>query len=193
MSSEYRRAVLPHFDKLLDDNIMMGTSLVFRDTMQSVMLPHSRNWVLNLFHRSTVRSTVAELALNIWNELSVPQIWRLTETCIRSIHNPALLLTCHNMCLRFLAVAIEALATKQAAQEAIRCLTAILDASVERLEVAVTMHAHALSRTGPAEKQLQEDADIVSIEKERPIGALAFANEKPETVMSCQFSPMHPR
>jgi hypothetical protein len=131
-----------------------------------------------------MRILTAEFGGHLLGELSWQQVLRVAEACTRSMNNATLNMSCHTQSLRFLTGAAETLVTKVPAPDGVKAVRGIIEATLDRLQAAAVMHAHAATRLETAEKQSPDDANIALIEKERPMAAFNYVTEKPEAVMT---------
>ncbi|KAF5387961.1 hypothetical protein D9615_000446 [Tricholomella constricta] len=166
MGLPVRRALFPHLEKLLDENVLLGKGVSSKEILRAV-----------------VYTAVADLVHHIRNELTAKQLARIVHVFSRLIHNPALGNNLHTMSAKMMFGLTEPILAKETPKEAARLLGAMFETCLERMEALALIHDGMIANV-----QLKENSEIVIldaafIEKARPVGGAVYALERPEELV----------
>ncbi|GLB33849.1 putative PI3 PI4-kinase family protein [Lyophyllum shimeji] len=167
MGLPVRKALFPHLDKLLDEDVLLGKGVSSKEML-----------------RAAVYSAVADLVHHIRNDLNANQLARIVHVYSRLIHNPALGNNLHTMSAKMMFGLTEPILAKETPKEAARLLGAMFETCLERLEALALVHDEVMASTSQQkEKGDGVVLDAAFIEKARPIGGAVYANERPEELV----------
>ncbi|KAI9063246.1 atypical/PIKK/TRRAP protein kinase [Trametes sanguinea] len=161
----HRRALLPHIDKLLDERVLLGTSVGGREILR-----------IPLF------TAVADLLHHARTDLTPANLTRIFTVYVQHLHNPFLSTHMHVISAKVLLHLVEIEVAKDTHQNAARTLSMLLEACVDKVDSLVSVQVERLSK---AAKEKEKDAasefkDFALIEKSRPLVNPCYATEKPE-------------
>ncbi|KAG6816156.1 hypothetical protein H0H87_008290 [Tephrocybe sp. NHM501043] len=164
MGLNARKALLPHLDKLLDEDVLLGSGVSSKEILRAV-----------------VYSAIADLVHHIRNELSPQQLARSVHVFSKIIHNPALGNNLHTMAAKMLFGLTEPIIAKGDDKESARLVGSMFETCLERLEaLALVQDEVTASATQVKENTETVVIDSAFIEKSRPVGGAIYAMEKPE-------------
>ncbi|KAF9075762.1 FAT domain-containing protein [Rhodocollybia butyracea] len=167
MATPYRRSLLPHIDKLLNERLLIGDGLASKE----ILRPHVFTAIADLFH-------------HLKPELTNIQLTKIVHMYSNLLHNAALGINVHTLFTKSLIGLGDAILTKETPQNAAYLMTLMFNTCLDRLEALTVVHeelAMTAEKTKNGEMLIMNDAFI---EKARPVGgAAAYALEKPEEVM----------
>ncbi|KAG6831589.1 hypothetical protein H0H92_009062 [Tricholoma furcatifolium] len=162
-----RKVLLPHLDKLLDEDVLLGKGVSSREIL-----------------RAAVYGAVADLVHHIRNELSRQQLSRCVHVFSKIIHNPALGNSLHTMSAKMLFGLIEPILNQGDEKEAGRLVVCMFETCLERLEsLAAIQDEVSAGATQQKEKSEGIIIDSTFIEKSRPVGGAIYAIEKVEELV----------
>ncbi|KAG6860236.1 hypothetical protein C0995_013842, partial [Termitomyces sp. Mi166 len=164
MGLNARKALLPHLDKLLDEDVLLGKGVSSKEILRAV-----------------VYSAIADLVHHIRNDLTLQQLARSVHVFSKIIHNPALGNNLHTMSAKMLFGLTDAILAKGDEKEAARLVSSMFETCLERLEaLALIQDEVTASATQLKDNSEAVIIDSAFIEKSRPVGAAIYAMEKPE-------------
>ena len=99
-----------------------------------VLRPGLYRLLLSFLTRSNAFGCVADLLHHLRSDLSPPQLTRVCGAFLRHFHNPYLSNQMHILSAKMIYNVIEVIVAKETHPAAARLLTAILEASVDKLE-----------------------------------------------------------
>ncbi|KAI0335467.1 atypical/PIKK/TRRAP protein kinase [Cubamyces sp. BRFM 1775] len=164
-STIHRRALLPHIDKLLDERVLLGTSVGGREILR-----------IPLF------TAIADLLHHLRAELTPANLTRVLTVYVGHLHNPFLSTHMHVMSAKMILHLVEVEVVRDTHQNAARNLMMLLEACVDKVDSLVSVQAERLSKVA---KEKEKDAgsefkDFAAIERSRPLVNPCYATEKPE-------------
>ncbi|KAI0832419.1 atypical/PIKK/TRRAP protein kinase [Trametes gibbosa] len=162
-ATSHRRALLPHIDKLLDERVLLGTSVGGREML-----------------RITLFTAVADLLHHLRAELTPANLTRIFTVYVQHLHNPYLSTHMHVMSAKVILHLVEIEVAKDTHQNAARILTMLLEACVDKVDSLVSVQAERLSKAAKEKDGASEFQDFAAIEKSRPLVNPCYATEKPE-------------
>ncbi|KAI9001012.1 atypical/PIKK/TRRAP protein kinase [Trametes punicea] len=162
-ATAHRRALLPHIDKLLDERVLLGTSVGGREILR-----------IPLF------TAVADLLHHLRYELSPANLTRILTVYVQHLHNPFLSTHMHVISAKVLLPLVESAVAKDTHQNAARTLTMLLEACVDKVDSLVSVQVERLNRAAKEKDAPSEFKDFAVIEKSRPLVNPCYATEKPE-------------
>lgn len=187
MSTEHRRALVAHLDKLFDEHVLLGTGIgsqeVLRYVLSSFQLTlHITTYVL-LF-RPTAYATVADLVHHLRNDLTPGQVARVAHMYTKLMHNPYLQSSLHSLFAKMMFNLIEVIVAKDTQQNATKVLNTMLESCIDRLDAMVALQADLAGKLDRAKQDPTEVksslADVAFIERARPAVAAVHVMDKPE-------------
>ncbi|THH01673.1 hypothetical protein EW026_g1062 [Hermanssonia centrifuga] len=166
-----RRVLLPQIDKLLDERVILGTSLSSQESV-----------------RQAAFGSTADLLHHLRGDLTPAQLLRVSGVYLRHLHNPYLSNQIHVFSAKMIFNMIEVMVTKVSQQEAAKLLMTLLDASVDKLESSVVVLEEVLEQLERKKKGEPTDdteySEYVIIEKTRPVAGATYAVQKPEELLA---------
>ncbi|EJF61235.1 atypical/PIKK/TRRAP protein kinase [Dichomitus squalens LYAD-421 SS1] len=160
----HKRALIPHVGKLLDEQVLLGTSVGGREIF-----------------RASLFSAVADLLHHLRADLTPAQIHQIFSVYMQHLHNPFLSSHAHLLSAKMIFNLIDGEITKDSHQSAARVLTTLLEASVDKVDSLVSVQVEKLSRVAKDKEGIENDfQDFALIEKSRPLLGPCYATEKPE-------------
>ncbi|KAH7879876.1 uncharacterized protein C8R40DRAFT_1034987 [Lentinula edodes] len=166
MATPYRRSLIPHLDKLLNERLLVGESLTSKEML-----------------RAQTYTAIADLFHHLKPELSSSQLTKIVHMYSRLLHYPALGNNLHTLFAKVLIGLSDAIVNKETPQNAAFLITLTFNTCLDRLDALTVIHeeiAAAAERTKNGETSILNDAYI---EKARPVGGAVYALEKPEEIM----------
>ncbi|KAJ3722891.1 FAT domain-containing protein [Lentinula raphanica] len=166
MATPYRRALIPHLDKLLNERLLVGESLTSKEML-----------------RAQTYTATADLFHHLKPELNSSQLTKIVHMYSRLLHNSALGNNLHTLFAKVLIGLSDAIVTKDTPQNAAYLISLTFNTCLDRLEALTVIHEEIAAA---AEKAKDTDAVIINdayIEKARPVGGAVYALEKPEEIM----------
>ncbi|KAH9943440.1 atypical/PIKK/TRRAP protein kinase [Epithele typhae] len=162
----YKRALLPHIDKLLDERVLLGTSVGSQEIF-----------------RATLFSAVADLLHHLRAELTPANLSKVFAVYVRHLHNPFLSTHTHLLSAKLIFNLVEVEVNKDSHQNAAQVLNALLEAGVDKVDSLVSVQVEKIAR-GTKDKDVENDFnDFAIIEKSRPLLGPCYATEKTEDNM----------
>ncbi|KAI0638186.1 atypical/PIKK/TRRAP protein kinase [Trametes polyzona] len=162
-ATSHRRALLPHIDKLLDERVLLGTSVGGKEMLR-----------IPLF------TAVADLLHHLRAELSPANLNRIFTVYVQHLHNPFLSTHMHVMSAKVILHLVEIEVVKDTHANAARILGMLLEACVDKVDSLVSVQGERLSKAAKDKEGASEFKDYSAIEKSRPLVNLCYATEKPE-------------
>ncbi|TFK56003.1 FAT-domain-containing protein [Heliocybe sulcata] len=159
-TTPYRRALLPHVDKLFDEDVLLGKGIGSRETL-----------------RASVYVALADFVHHLRLELTASQMARITLVYATLMHNPALMSNIHLMFAKVIISLADGMVQKDNKQVSNKALMSLLESCIERLEAINTVYEEAKRR----EEQTPEEQmmlDYASVDKARPVGGATYAFER---------------
>lgn len=126
---------------------------------------------------------MADLLHHLRGDLTPSQITRICNLYLRHLHNPYTPNQLHVLAGKVLYNLIEVITVKDTPQDAARLLSAILDASVDKLETMAVVVEEVMAKIEATNKGEAVPIDYPFIEKSRPVAGAVYALEKPEDVL----------
>lgn len=163
MATPHRRVLLGSIDKLLDERVLLGTTL----SVKELLRPNAYVAIAELFHQHR-------------QELNAPQLAKIAYVYSRLLHNAYVGLANHITFAKMLFTLLE----PAIALDVPQVVTAILEASVERLESAAAIQQEVINRAEAAKNGEQESDTISFIEKARPVQGATYAIDKPDDILN---------
>ncbi|KNZ81468.1 Transcription-associated protein 1 [Termitomyces sp. J132] len=164
MGLSARKALLPHLDKLLDEDVLLGKGVSSKEILRAV-----------------VYSAIADLVHHIRTELTPQQLARSVHVFSKIIHNPTLGNNLHTMSAKMLFGLTDSILSKGDEREAARLVSSMFETCLERLEaLALVQDEVNASATLLKENSEAVIIDSAFVEKTRPVGGAIYAMEKPE-------------
>ncbi|KAJ3865184.1 hypothetical protein EV359DRAFT_39363 [Lentinula novae-zelandiae] len=166
MATPYRRSLIPHLDKLLNERLLVGESLTSKEML-----------------RAQTYTAIADLFHHLKPELSSSQLTKIVHMYSRLLHYPALGNNLHTLFAKVLIGLSDAIVNKETPQNAAFLITLTFNTCLDRLDALTVIHeeiAAAAERTKNGETSILNDAYI---EKARPVGGAVYALEKAEEIM----------
>ncbi|KAG5637374.1 hypothetical protein H0H81_004799 [Sphagnurus paluster] len=164
MGLPVRKALYPHLDKLLDEDVLLGKGVSSKEMLRAV-----------------VYSAIADLVHHIRNELTAKQLARIVHVYSRLIHNPALGNNLHTMSAKMMLGLTEPILARESPKEAARLIGSMFETCLERMETLALIHDEVIaSVTQSKEDREAVVLDAALIERSRPVGGAVYSLEKPE-------------
>ncbi|RPD67165.1 atypical/PIKK/TRRAP protein kinase [Lentinus tigrinus ALCF2SS1-7] len=162
-TTNHKRALLPHIEKLLDERVLLGTSVGGREIF-----------------RASLFTAVADLLHHLRADLTPVNISRVFAVYVQHLHNPFLSTHAHLISAKMIFNLVEVEITKDTHQNAARVLNTLLEAGVDKVDSLVSVQVEKLSRRAKDKDAPNDFNDFAVIEKSRPLLTLCYATEKPE-------------
>ncbi|EPT03792.1 hypothetical protein FOMPIDRAFT_150002 [Fomitopsis schrenkii] len=167
LSTPFRKAILPHIDKLFDDRVLWGTGLGCRESIK-----HS------------AFACAGDLAHHLRGDMTPVQLNNVCHLFLRHLLDQRLPDNLHHLCAKVVLGIVEAIIAKDTQQNAARTLKSVLDAYVDKITAMAEAQVHLANKAAAATKagkgKLDESVvDATTIEKARPYGGATYAVEKP--------------
>ncbi|KAI0650812.1 atypical/PIKK/TRRAP protein kinase [Trametes meyenii] len=159
----HRRALLPHIDKLLDERVLLGTSVGGREML-----------------RITLFTAIADLLHHLRAELTPTNLTHIFTVYVQHLHNPFLTTHMHVVSAKVILNLVEVEVAKDTHPNAARTLMMLLEACVDKVDSLVSVQAERLSKAAKEKDAASEFKDFATIEKSRPLVSPCYATEKPE-------------
>ncbi|KAI6164899.1 hypothetical protein EDD17DRAFT_1802323 [Pisolithus thermaeus] len=163
IGTPHRKALLPHIDKLFDEQVLLGTGIGSRETIRFVLFP-------------AAYASLADLVHHLRGELSAEQLAKVAKLYSTLLHNPYLGHNLHTLFSKMMFGLIENITAKATPQAAASILGAIVEAMTNILEM--TIECVENTKRGEESQTL-----ALLIERARPVAGAAYAVEKPEEVI----------
>ncbi|KAI0698576.1 hypothetical protein BC835DRAFT_1541792 [Cytidiella melzeri] len=165
-----RRCLISHVDKILDEGVILGTSISSQETV-----------------RTPAFSCVTDLMHHLRMELTPTQIRRICNIYMVQLHNPNLNNTIHVMVCKAVHSMADAAVTKDTPQNANKLLNMLFESIVDKLESMGLVYKEITARVERARKKASkedpDEPDIFFIEKARPAINATYAVEKVEELV----------
>ncbi|GJE84852.1 phosphatidylinositol kinase family protein [Phanerochaete sordida] len=117
VSTQQRRVLLPQIDKLLEEQVLMGTSLASQELV-----------------RANALGCIADLLHHLRAELTPSQLTRACTSFLRHLHNPYLSNSIHMVSARMIFNMIDVVVQKDSPQGATKLLSLLLEGCVNKLD-----------------------------------------------------------
>ncbi|KZT26868.1 FAT-domain-containing protein [Neolentinus lepideus HHB14362 ss-1] len=165
-TTPYRRALLPHVDKLFDEDVLLGKGIGARETL-----------------RASVYVALADFVHHLRPELTTAQMARITHVYATLMHNSSLMSNVHLMFAKVIISLADSMVQKDNKQIANKALMSLLESCIERLEAMNTVYEEVKRREESQKQGEQTMLDYASIDKTRPVGGAMYAFEKEQEVV----------
>ncbi|EPQ59490.1 hypothetical protein GLOTRDRAFT_136350 [Gloeophyllum trabeum ATCC 11539] len=165
-TTPYRRALLPHVDKLFDEDVLLGKGVGARETL-----------------RASVYVALADFVHHLRPELTTNQMARIANVYATLMHNQSLMSNVHIMFAKVIINLADGIVQKDNRQLANRALTSLLESCIERLEAMNTVQHEVSLKLESQRNGEQTVMDYASMDKSRPVAGAMYALEKPEEVL----------
>ncbi|KAF7789373.1 hypothetical protein EIP86_000317 [Pleurotus ostreatoroseus] len=162
-----RRVLLPHVNKLLDEHVVLGSSLSAQETVRS-----------NSF------AFIADLMHHLRSDLTTDQIQMVCAVALRYMHNPFLANQTTVLASKITFQMIDSIINKFSQQDASRLIRGVLDSFIDKLESMVLVLSEVIGKYSKTPKPEATDFDdFVLVEKARPMAGATYAVERPEELV----------
>lgn len=166
IGTPHRKALLPHIDKLFDEQILLGTGIGSRETI-----------------RPAAYASLADLVHHLRGELSAEQLAKVAKLYSTLLHNPYLGHNLHTLFSKMMFGLIENITAKATPQAAASILGAMFETCVDRVEAMTNILETTIECVENAKRGEESQTLPLLIERARPVAGAAYAVEKPEEVI----------
>ncbi|KAF9453072.1 FAT-domain-containing protein [Macrolepiota fuliginosa MF-IS2] len=167
MSTNHRRVLFDHLDKLFDEHVLLGTGIASKEML-----------------RVAVYSSVTDLVHHLRNDLTSAQLNHIVNSYSCLVHNPALGNNLHTLFAKMMFGLTDAILAKETQQGAAKLLTIMFESCLERLEGLAIVHEEVSGLLERQKVDTPSGPDVFLIEKARPVGGATYAIDKPEDTIS---------
>ncbi|KAI6035416.1 hypothetical protein F5J12DRAFT_25544 [Pisolithus orientalis] len=171
IGTPHRKALLPHIDKLFDEQVLLGTGVGSRETI-----------------RPAAYASLADLVHHLRGELSAEQLAKVAKLYSMLLHNPYLGHNLHTLFSKMMFGLIENITAKATPQAAACILGAMFETCVDRVEAMTNILEMTTEHVENAKRGEESQTLPLLIERARPVAGAAYAIEKPEEVIQeCRY------
>ncbi|KAI6047148.1 hypothetical protein EDC04DRAFT_2864285 [Pisolithus marmoratus] len=171
IGTPHRKALLPHVDKLFDEQVLLGTGVGSRETI-----------------RPAAYASLADLVHHLRGELSAEQLGKVAKLYSTLLHNPYLGHNLHTLFSKMMFGLIENITAKATPQVAACILGAMFETCVDRAEAMTNILETTIECMENAKRGEESQTLPLLIERARPVAGAAYAIEKPEEVIQeCRY------
>ncbi|KAG6332834.1 hypothetical protein ID866_6255 [Astraeus odoratus] len=171
IGTPHRKALLPHIDKLFNEQVLLGSGVGSRETL-----------------RPSAYAALADLVHHLRGELSADQLARVAKLYSTLIHNPYLGHNLHTLFAKMMFGLIENITTKATPQGAACMLDAMFETCIDKVDAIVGVLENAFERVEKAKRGEESVVSTLLIEKTRPVAGAVAATEKPEdAIQECRY------
>ncbi|KAI6151887.1 hypothetical protein BKA82DRAFT_2906299 [Pisolithus tinctorius] len=171
IGTPHRKALLPHIDKLFDEQVLLGTGVGSRETI-----------------RPAAYASLADLVHHLRGELSAEQLAKVAKLYSTLLHNPYLGHNLHTLFSKMMFGLIENITAKATPQAAACILGAMFETCVDRVEAMTNILEMTTEHVENAKRGEESQTLPLLIERARPVAGAAYAVEKPEEVIQeCRY------
>jgi transformation/transcription domain-associated protein len=126
--------------------------------------------------------TIGDYVYHQRNELTPAQVTRLIRMYTVHLHNPSFPTVLLQLCGKVMFILIEVIVAKESSQNAARILNTMLETCVDKVETMVLVQDEIAARLERTKKggATAKTVDASFIETAKPVGAAAYAVERPE-------------
>jgi transformation/transcription domain-associated protein len=187
LTTRWRRAILPHIDKLFDEDVLLGRGASSKEALRYVWTKHIVRYYL-MSDRMNAYAALADLVHHVRNELSMQQLSHVMNVFSRLIHNSSLSCGVHTVVGKMLFGLVDTIVQKESPTEAAKVLLLLVELSVDKLESITSVLPDVLERIERSKKGEEDTTLVNTIEKARPIVTAQYLVDKPEDVLSGEQS-----
>ncbi|KAI5124824.1 hypothetical protein M0805_005454 [Coniferiporia weirii] len=166
VGSPFRRALVPHVEKLLSERVIMG-SVAAHDGL-----------------RYGPYSIVFELTAHLRGELSNAQLTRVVHTYCSWLLSASFSVHAQILCAKMTFTLMEPILLKLSKEDAAALCMTMMQSCAEKIKALDLTFQTVISRLDKQKEQSEAEPkpDISYIEKDRPLSTAYYATENPESV-----------